>query len=754
MSWLRSVLVAFMVAVIGLVVTVSPFGEELEQFGLRWMFRWRGPVAPPADVVVITQDKQSARELGQGTRTENWSRALHAELIGALRSAGAAMVVVDMFFDHPQPAADDERLAMALGESGNVLLAQRISRVGYIDHLINPVQSVAGSVAGLAPFPLPKVPENVAFFWPFYPVAQPSDPRPDLICHADEDSDQRVESGTANEPRIMQVVDAPTIPVAALALMTLRTVGYDQLLTRLSQMGISRPAELPDQISNAGDLCDLLDGLRQRLRGDMALASELSASGPDRDAASKLVDELLRVATRIDPVYINFYGPPATLRTVRYAELFDQAATKALADLSAFRDQIVFIGAGDITPIDQVDGFRTVFSTRSGLDIPGVEIAATAFANIATGRDLQRLTPGSHALLVSLLGLLLGLFAARLPGVWGLGGALVPAGAWFLFAAWQFSAAARWLPVFIPIAIQLPVALLASQFWKYVVSRSERDRYRESLYHYLPGRARVALTSGRTASAGTTELVFGVCMVTDIEGYTTLSERVTPTELAQLKNEYFGLLDRDVEGRGGEVLHIEGDSLAAVWIGDENDPAVRLNACLGALDVTRSVMEFNDRHPDTPLPTRVGLRAGELAIGDVGGGGRYTYTVTGDIINTASRIEGLNKLLGTNVLCGEETIAGLDTLVKRRVGRFLLKGKLNEDVVYEIVSVDAGEDPARRALWNRFEEGLALFEAGDVAKAQSVFDPLAVTDGPSRFYARYCREFPLASDPVIRVETK
>ena len=164
-------------------MAVSPIGEEAEQFGLRWLFQLRGPVPPPRDVVVIAIDMESGRELRQGNRPATWNRALHAGLIDALSDAGARVIVLDVFFELPGPPPDDRALADALHRAGNVVLAQRIDRTGYLDRLRNPAPVIENAAPALAPFPLPKVPEKVSFFWPYYTATAPLGPDQPTLCH-------------------------------------------------------------------------------------------------------------------------------------------------------------------------------------------------------------------------------------------------------------------------------------------------------------------------------------------------------------------------------------------------------------------------------------------------------------------------------------------------------------------------------------------------------------------------------------------
>ena len=148
------------------------------------------------------------------------------------------------------------------------------------------------------------------------------------------------------------------------------------------------------------------------------------------------------------------------------------------------------------------------------------------------------------------------------------------------------------------------------------------------------------------------------------------------------------------------MLGRAGDSAMCVWVAPPGDSAIsrllgmsasresgerpsdvraRENACQAALEIEETVDRFNERHA-IPLRTRIGLHVGKVALGDVGG----EYHVVGDIPNTASRIQGLNRLLGTTILASDSVVRGLQDLCVRPVGRFELAGRPGELAIVEI----------------------------------------------------------------------
>ena len=148
--------------------------------GLRWMFGLRGPRTPPSEVVVVSIDHISAKKFGISDGTRIWPRSLHAKLVKKLSRLGAGVVVFDVFFREQRDLHDDKVFADSLSSANNVILFAHLNQVvtefenfkGEIRHslmeqLVPPVDLIANSALGYAPFPLPKVPARINQAWLF-----------------------------------------------------------------------------------------------------------------------------------------------------------------------------------------------------------------------------------------------------------------------------------------------------------------------------------------------------------------------------------------------------------------------------------------------------------------------------------------------------------------------------------------------------------------------------------------------------------
>ena len=170
----KSILLGLLVAALGMLLRPTSLGVRLEEeVGLRWLFALRGPVAPPPDVIVVSIDKGSAQQLGMEPGAWPPPRRIHAAIIRSLHRHGVSAIVMDVWFEGHRVPEDDDELARAMAESGNVVLVQRVDRpripgAGVSTELLkSPITQFQQSAISLAPFPLPRT-SPTPVFWPFF----------------------------------------------------------------------------------------------------------------------------------------------------------------------------------------------------------------------------------------------------------------------------------------------------------------------------------------------------------------------------------------------------------------------------------------------------------------------------------------------------------------------------------------------------------------------------------------------------------
>jgi adenylate cyclase len=249
-------------------------------------------------------------------------------------------------------------------------------------------------------------------------------------------------------------------------------------------------------------------------------------------------------------------------------------------------------------------------------------------------------------------------------------------------------------------------------------------------------------------------------MVTDAERFTTLAEMLPPDQLSTLLDRYFALLFGIVERHGGVVTDVVGDGTTCVWTVSQPEPGCCHSACHAALEIGQAVAGFNRASAPLALPTRIGLNAGWAMVGNVGGSGHFAYSVVGDSVNTASRLESLNKQLGTRLLAEAGMVEGLEEIVTRPLARFLVVGRSQPIRIVELICRQGEAHDA--PLLGASARALACLEAGRVARAAEQFEALLAVwpdDGPARFHLAHCRRLlsagAMPDEPgLIRLERK
>lgn len=682
-----------LIGMLGALAGVLPWVVKMEdRAGLPWLFSLRGPRPAPAGIVLVRIDEHTGPALGLPAESAQWPRATFAALIDVLHAAGARLIVLDVFFPDRGPAADNEALAAAMTRAGNVLVTARLEREVLVGGALRiglelPMASVAAAAAGVAPFPLSVVPVQVSQFWTFHAGAADLPTLPVLVAH----------QAAAGALRVLAQRVARDCQGAAL----------DQAV---SATGIAAAEDLR---ARRARVLAAPPGCRQALLRE--------AAGPPRESAT-LAGLYAGEASR----YFNYYGAPGQFQALRFQDLL-----RAPVLAGALNDQLVFVGFAARDPVGQEDSFFTVFSDDAGLNLSGVELAATATANLLAGDNLRPLSTLVAAMLVLAWGVVLGLICHLLPGAPGVAAAALAALGWLLVASWFFDTRQIWLPVLVPIFLQVPLAVGGGLFLQFRQARAQRERIATAMGHYLPAQLVDRLAEEGVSATAAGQQVYGTCLATDASQYTPLAETLTPETLGRTLNAYFDILFAEVERHGGAVTDIVGDAMMAIWVSGRPGSGIERRACEAALAIRAGLEARAAAGERAALPTRIGLHSGIVHWGTVGARGHLQVRAVGDIVNTAARIEGLNKQLGTRVLVSAETLIRCEGLRERPVGRFLLAGKAQPVAVHELLA------PAQAADTDglqRFARALALFQAGDWRAAWPLF--------------RECREIGAAGDPV------
>ena len=263
-----------------------------------------------------------------------------------------------------------------------------------------------------------------------------------------------------------------------------------------------------------------------------------------------------------------------------------------------------------------------------------------------------------------------------------------------------------------------------------VLGLRERERIRETFGQYVDPRIVKSLLENRIAADKGVRQVMTV-FFSDLEGFTRMCEGLTPDAAVRFLNRYFSMMSEVVRSQQGIVDKYIGDSVMAFWGPPFTDPAdhARL-ACIAALQQMEKMEAFRAwlpemfgvRHGLPDVNVRMGLASGEVTVGNIGSETSRGYTVIGDTVNLASRLEQANKFYGTWILVSETTrhLAG-DTLAFREIDSLRVAGKLEPVKVYELLGQATDQDDIARRRVGAYETGLDCYRAQDWDAAAAAF---------------------------------
>ena len=458
-------------------------------------------------------------------------------------------------------------------------------------------------------------------------------------------------------------------------------------------------------------------------------------------------DEVLR-PNGIESRSLNYYGPPHTLPGISYF----QALMPDGPPPGFFRDKIVFIG-GQMTADFSGKGkdeFLTPYSYLGKSFAPGVEIQATAALNLIQQNWLNRMSPLSELAIALLFAFAAGYGLIR---VLPLTAAVLTLAGTILIGVSAHSLAWHWHLWFawLILVVELWVALLCSVAYNSLRLYVERKMLEQSLAaHLSPALVKRVLSDPNLRRRGGTKQEVSI-MFTDIENFSRISETMHPDDLVNLLNEYFEAALQCIHETDGTVMDLVGDAIFAIWNAPVEQGDHRERAFQAALKLQEQLAEFNAAQKGFPLRTRVGLHTGIVCVGNIGSEQRFDYAAVGEHTNLASRLEGLNKYLGTSVLATREIQRVVEgKLTSRLVGHIQVKGFARAIEIHELLGPRELAEPTRP--WReKYAQALAHFQRREFDAAEKAFQETIQLrkdgDGPSLFYLNQIAELRIHPPP-------
>ncbi len=671
---------------VGLFFLHLPLLDLIELRTFDLRFLSRGVVAPSPAVVLAMVDEKSLDTEGRWP----WPRAKLARLVDALSRDGAKVIAFDIAFPEPDRSSSLELLDRVRDTVGALGLSSP-----RLETLLDESRRSADNDGALARALRESAAATVLGY--FFHMTEADH-------HVDETKIERELELIAPSKyplvayRTPAAADVPLLrayaPEADLPSLTEAASSSGYFSVRQDADGVVRWMPL---VIQAGD--DLFPPLSVVAAWQYLDRPKLAVTvGPYGVEGVQLGDRAIPT-DEMGRLLIDYLGPP---KTFPYVSISDVLAGTVPA--GTFRGRIVLVGTA-------ATGIFDARSTPFSPVHPGSEIHATVIDDILSRRFLAK--PASSDLydvLAIVLGAaVIGLVVPRVSGVAALGVATVLCG----------------------LHVAVARALFV-RFGQYVAPAVVEEMLKD------PSRLRL----------GGEERVLTV-LFSDLQGFTSNSERYTPHQMFELLSEYYGRMTERIFAHEGMLKEYVGDELMAIFGAPvaQADHAVR--ACAAALEMLEHRKAMTKEWLATgrpPLIARTGINSGTMLVGNTGSEYRLTYGVLGDNVNLASRLEGLNKEYGTQILIGENTAALVgDAFVLREVDRVRVVGKTIPTRVYELVA--ASRTPLPDELLEtlrRYAVALETYRALDWAEALQRFEEIikiSPGDRPSLTMARRCRTY-------------
>ena len=418
-------------------------------------------------------------------------------------------------------------------------------------------------------------------------------------------------------------------------------------------------------------------------------------------------------------------------------------------DATLFKDKVVFIAG---TAAGLYDLRVTPFSSAT----PGVLIHMAALDNLLHGQGLQA-APSWFALTVLVVLCLAsaGTFMLFRSYPVKFGVTLGLAVAYYGLVAHAFEGHARWLELVFPeVALALTFGTAATV--EYVTEGKQRRLMRAAFDKYMSSEVVEEIMRNPEAIKLGGEKKEISILFSDIAGFTTISEKMTPEDLVALLNRYLSAMTTIIKTtHRGNVNKYLGDGIMALFGAPLDDPKHASLACYAALDCQAELARLRRVWVEEGLPeigARIGINSGPCIVGNMGSEERMEYTVTGDSVNLASRLEGASKYYDTLILIGQRTaeLAQNDVEV-REIDLLRVKGKKEPVVVFELLGRNGQVAEEKRRVVDRYLQGMAAYKQRDFETACTRFtEALALdpSDGPSRVYVERSTTYRQAPPPA------
>ncbi len=699
-------------------------GLELKTLDQRFSFRYQyisgeKKIKPEeSQIIIVSMDDQSAASLKDRWP---WPRNYYAHFVRNMKRAGAKVVGIDVVFDAPDyngPDKDDD-FAAAIKEAGNVVLAGKVVKpevaggVAQNNQVVTPLNKF---IDGNQRWGFVGVTNDIDGFWRQYLLKE----------KIGEDKDEK----------------------------SYYSFGVEVL---------RKYYDIPDSIEFQDDDNFFRFG-NKLVRKYRPYSFLINFQGSYPTFPYKTFDQT------VDDVEFEL-KPEADLDSFDNEGDSTLGIPPGLLKSGFFKGKIVLLGATmeelhDVFPVP-ISEARNVEGKKIETLMPGVEIHANAVYTMLKDDYITPQADWIRVLIVTLTSFIVFLLVSRLQKpLLALPIFLIIVAGIFVLAFYLFVSHNIHMQIVTPM-LAVVFTYVGNVLFQYLGERKEKATIRNAFGRYLPVKVVEQLIENPSLLKLGGEVRFLSILFSDVAGFTTISEKLTPVELVHLLNEYLTAMTDIITKYDGIIDKYEGDAIMAEFGAPLHDDEHAVKACYAALEMQEKLVEMRvkwKKEGRPELKARAGINSGQVVLGNMGSESVFDYTVMGDNVNLASRLEGANKEYGTYIMISEWTRELVkDVCVTRELDIIRVKGKAKGVGVFEVLArTSTGiSSNMKKVLENynfglaayrqqRWDEGIAYFRAALHIKAD---------DGPSLTYIERCEEFkkeppPENWDGIFEMKTK
>jgi len=693
---------------------------ELKVFDLRFLSR--GGKKPGNEVVIAAIDEKSLDELGRWP----WPRTIIAQLIDKLRSCQVKTIGFDVVFPEP-----DENSHLK-----SVLAVKKMAKEFDIDNLrfndfLSTMEKSADTDRILTE--AVKQAQNVVLGYFFHTALE------DVKSLKKEVLDQRIDNILSSEYTMVKFFFKGALSIPLFEAQAVES-NLPALSSSASSCGYFNVFPDPDGTVR---WLPLVMRYQDRYFSPLSLqvlreyldSPPLSISIADFGVKSIRLGNISIPTDEHGRMLINFRGYPRTFPFYSITDILHDRIPKEV-----FKDKIVLVGATAIGIYDiRVTPFASIF--------PGLEIHANVIDNILRGDFLIR--PAwlkvFDLIAILLIGISFGICLPRIRALTGLIFILSFFAIYLFIDRYLFQHLNLWLSIIYPL-ISLFTVYTGITVYRYVTEEREKKKIKGVFQQYVTEAVVEEMLKNPDKLQLGGEKKELTVLFSDIRGFTTISEQMSPEGLVKFLNEYLTVMTDIVFKYNGLLDKYMGDAIMAVFGAPLEQKDHALKACYTALEMMEGLKILRERWGNQGMPVLdigIGINSGPMVVGNMGSERRFDYTVMGDNVNLGSRLEGLNKQYGTNIIASEYTIHQISNgLIIRDLDLVRVKGKEQAVKIYELVG-RGKPDEKTSAFLMHYHAGVDAYRAKEwdkgIAELQKSLE-LIPEDHAARLYLNRCLE--------------